>query len=181
MLQTQEVMECRFRQPDAIACACTPTVLPLQYMTFKKILVILIVFSLFVLPASYAALNTGLQAPDEFEKSDIWDTAIFDSYSLKTDKNVQLEIMEYDDEMYDTLFKDDTELGYYVNDLGNNIFMGKDNDLNDGYILEVIEFNGNKYIVNTYLNNTPTNDQIKDSMKYITEFNELNNVEPISA
>lgn len=37
MLQTQEVMECRFRQPDSIACACTPTVLPLQNMTFKKI------------------------------------------------------------------------------------------------------------------------------------------------
>lgn len=28
-----------------------------------------------------------------------------------------------------------------------------------------------RYIVHTYLTENPTNDQIKDSMKYLTEFN----------
>lgn len=149
-------------------------------MNFKKSLVILVILSLFVLPASYAALNSGLNAPDEFEKADNWDNAIYDIYSLKTDKNVELEICKYDDELYNTLFKDDPSNGYSVNDLGNNVFMGKDNDLKDGYVLEVIEYNGNKYIVHTYLSDNPNNDQIKDSLKYLTEFNKLNNVEPIS-
>ena len=149
-------------------------------MDFKKFLIILIILSLFVIPASYAALNSGLQAPSEFEKSDIWDTAVYDIYDLKTDKNVQLEVCEYDDELYDTLFKDDPEFGYYVSDLGDNAVMGKDNDMDEGYVLEIIEYNGNKYIIYTYLMDNPSNEEIKASIKYLTEFNELNGVEPIA-
>ena len=149
-------------------------------MNLKKTIIILTILCLFVLPASYAALNSGLNAPDEFEKADNWDNAIYDIYSLKNDKSVELEICKYDEELYNTLFKDDTSNGYSVTDLGDNVFMGKDNDLKDGYVLEVIEYNGNKYIVHTYLSDNPNNDQIKDSLKYLTEFNKLNNVEPIS-
>lgn len=149
-------------------------------MTFKKILVILIILSLFVIPASYAALNTEFKVPDEFEKADIWDTAIYDIYSLKTDGNVLLYIMDYTDEDFDLFFKTDSANDYYTNPLDNNMVMGIDNSFNDGYVSEVVELDGNKYIVQTCLNDTPTNDQIKDSAKYLTEFNELNNVESIN-
>ena len=150
-------------------------------MNLKKTIIILTILCLFVLPACNAALNTELKAPSDFEKADNWDKAAYDIYSLKNDKNVQLEICKYDDELYNTLFKEDTSNGYSVTDLGNNVFMSKDNDLKDGYVLEVIKYNGNKYIVHTYLTKNPNNDQIKDSMKYLTEFNKLNSVEPISA
>lgn len=135
---------------------------------------------LFILIGSVsAAINSGLEAPDEFEKIDIWDTAIYDIYSLKDDEEVQLQICNYTEDDYDLLFKTDTENEYYVSELGNNIFMGKDNGFNDGYVLEVIDNNGEKYIVHTYLMGNPTNDEIKDSIKYLEEFNKINNVEPI--
>ena len=37
-------------------------------MRFRNILVFLIILGLFVVPATYAALDSNLQAPDEFEK-----------------------------------------------------------------------------------------------------------------
>ena len=149
-------------------------------MTFKKIAIFLIILSLFVLPASYAALGTDFQAPDEFEKDSNWDTAVSDVYSLKTDDQVELYISEYTDSDYDLFFKTDMDNNYYVSNLEDNMIMGKDNDFNDGYVLEIVEYNGEKYIVYTYLMDSPSNDQIKDSSRYLTEFNELNNVEPIS-
>ena len=39
----------------------------------------------------------------------------------KNDKNVQLEICKYDEELYNTLFKDDTSNGYSVTDLGESV------------------------------------------------------------
>ena len=148
--------------------------------TMKTWKIIIGISILFLLIGSVsAAINSGLAAPDEFEKSDIWDTAIYDIYSLKDDNNTQLQICNYTEDDYDLLFKTDTDSGYYVNELGNNIFMGKDNDFSDGYVLEVIDYNGEKYIVHTYLMDNPTNDEIKDSLKYLEEFNKINNVEPI--
>lgn len=149
-------------------------------MGFRNILIFLIILSLFVLPVSFAALDSGLQAPDDFEKASNWDTSIHDVYTLKSDEDIELYICEYSDSDYDTLFKDDSDNKYHVSDLGDNMVMGKDNDFDDGYVLEVIEFEGNKYIVYTYLMDDPTNDEIEATSHYLSEFNDLNNVYAIS-
>ena len=56
-------------------------------MNLKKTIIILTILCLFVLPACNAALNTELKAPNDFEKADNWDKAVYDIYSLKNDKN----------------------------------------------------------------------------------------------
>ena len=149
-------------------------------MRFRNILVFLIILGLFVVPATYAALDSNLQAPDEFEKASNWDTSIHDVYALKSDDDIELYICEYTDSDYGVLFKDDSANGYHVSDLADNMFMAKDNDFKDGYVLEVIEFEGEKYIVYAYLMDNPTNDEIEASSHYLSEFNELNGVYAIS-
>lgn len=127
-----------------------------------------------------AALNTGLKAPDEFEKSTYWEkNDKSDIYSLKNDNNTLLYIDKYSDDLYDTLFKDDPELDYHVNKLNDTIMMGKDNGVHDGYVMEIIEYNGEKYIVNICISDNPDNAKIKDSANYLDEFNKLNNIQPI--
>lgn len=150
-------------------------------MTFRKIVIILIMLSLFILPASYAAFSAGFQVPNEFEQVSVDGSAIYDIYFLKSNKNVLLYILEYNDEDYDLFFETDASTHYYVTDLGNNMVMGKDNAFNEAYVSEVVLFKGNKYIVQTSLNETPTDSQIKDTAKYLDEFNKLNNVTPIPA
>ena len=142
----------------------------------KKVSLILLITIFLILPC-YAELGTDFQAPSDFEKSDIWDTAVYDIYDLKTDENVQLFICDYTDDDYDLFFKNGED--YTVEDLDDNIIMGKDTFLNDGYALEIIEEGSDKYIVYMMLSDNPTDDQIKDSVEYLTEFNKLNNVEPI--
>lgn len=149
-------------------------------MKFRNILIFLIILGLFVIPVSYASLGSGLQAPDDFEKASNWDVSIDDVYALKSDEDIELYVREYSDMDYDTLFKTDSDNKYFVSDLGDNMFMGKDNDFGDGYVLEVVEFEGNKYIVYVYLMDDPTSDEIKEYTNYLTEFNELNGVEAIS-
>lgn len=148
----------------------------------KKVLKIIIGISiLFLLIGGVsAALNSGLKAPDEFEKSIYWErNNESDIYSLKNDNNTLFYIDKYSDDLYDTLFKDDAEFDYHVNPVSDNIFMGKDNSLHDGYVMEVIEYNGEKYIINICISDNPDNARIKDSADYLTEFNKLNNVQPI--
>ena len=145
----------------------------------KKIGLILIIALITIMPC-YAALGTDFKAPDTFQKSSIWDTAIYDIYSLKTDNNTQLTISEYTDDDYNLFFKTDTSNNYYVSDLNNNMKMGRDNELNDGYTMEIVEHNGQKYIVYITLSDHPTNDEIKDSAKYLDDFNKVNNVEAVA-
>lgn len=127
-----------------------------------------------------AALNTGLKAPDDFEKSIYWEkNDKSDIYSLKNDNNTLLYIDKYSDDLYNTLFKDDAELDYHVNKLNDTIMMGKDNGVHDGYVMEIIEYNGEKYIVNICISDNPDNAKIKDNANYLAEFNKLNNIQPI--
>ena len=149
-------------------------------MIDRKIVLTLLIIGLLLIPCTYAALNTNLKAPNEFEKASNWNTTIYDIYTLKNDNNTQLYICNYTEKDYDLLFKDDPANNYQISKLSNNTIIGKDNELKDGYILETIETDGNKYIVYILLLDNPTDTQIKDAMKYLTEFNKLNNVEPIN-
>lgn len=145
---------------------------------YKKIGVFIII-GLFLIMPCWAELGTDLKAPDEFKQANNWDKAIYDIYCLKDNESVELTITPYSDEDYEFWFKDNASRDYYVNDIGNGMTMGTDNYFNEGYVLEVVEHGGNKYIVYTYLHDNPTNDMVKDSSKYLDEFNEINNVEPV--
>ena len=144
----------------------------------KKIALIFLITICLIVPC-YAALETDFQAPSEFEKSDNWNSAVYDIYDLKTDENIQLYISNYTDVDYDLFFKSDSETNYVVSTLEDNIVLGKDGELNQGYVLEIIEDEGNKYIVYILSMKNPTDNQIKDTAKYLEEFNQLNSVEPI--
>ena len=143
----------------------------------KRILILLIIL-LFSVSAVSAALETGLQAPEEFIHSEYWNTNNFmDIYCLSDDNNTRIEIDKYDADADKILFESDGD--YHVTDLGNNTYMGIDNSVQEGYVLEVIDFNGQKYLVTTGLYGK-TDDQVRDSMKYLAEFNQLNGLEPVA-
>ena len=148
--------------------------------TIIKIMTIAAIM-LFSISIVSAALNTGLQAPAEFEHSIYWDrNNDMDIYALKNDNNTLLYVEEYNADDDKILLESDPEFNYYVTPMGNNTYLGLDQDLHDGYVIEVVEYDGVKYIVNTYLTDNPDNAKVTDSAKYLVEFNKLNNVEPVA-
>ena len=128
-----------------------------------------------------AALNSGLQAPAEFVHSEYWDKNSFmDIWCLPNDNNTRLDINKYDVETDGILFESDSSVEYSVTPMGNNIAMFTDGSGNSGGVMEVVEFNGEKYLVSAYLASESSPEKAKDCMKYLDEFNKLNNVEAIA-
>ncbi len=147
----------------------------------KKILLFSVIL-LFTMGFVCGALTSDFKAPNGFEHSSYLDeNDSINIYCFKGDEDKLFLIEKYDDEYYGDLFKNNTEYYYSVTSLGNNTYMGLENGIiQSGAVMEVIEHNGEKYLVYTFLKDTSDKGQIKDSANYLTEFNKLNNVEPIA-
>lgn len=149
-------------------------------MSFKKVVIFLIILGMIVLPASYADSSTHFKAPSEFENVTEANIDEYGIYNLKNNENVQLCTNKFSNDDYDLYFKAHDDDSYNVSKLNGNITLGKDNLTNDTYVVEVVEHNGEKYIISIIMTNNPSNDTVNNAAKYMKEFNELNNVTPIS-
>ena len=87
-------------------------------------------------------------------------------------------IIEFNDNTKKTWFENDTDTVYFVEPYENNknIYVGVSDE--DSYLLEVVEKDGNKYIVGSWTPNSSQSDLTKIA-ENLKEFSNLNKVTPI--
>lgn len=85
-------------------------------------------------------------------------------------------IMEYNDKNKQTWFENDTNPEYLVQKYNDTCYIAVD-DENDCYIFEIVEKEGNKYIISSW---TPKGPDETAIIKYnLEEFNKLNQLTPL--
>ena len=149
-------------------------------MSFRKFLIIAIVACLFVAPVTYGETSDNFKIPDVFENVSEAQIDEYGVYNLKSDENITLCTNKYRADDYDLFFKNHSGENYHVSKLSNNMTLGRDSDLNDTHILEIVEHKGAKYMVFIEISKNATNDTVNDCVKYLEKFNELNNVNPVT-
>ena len=94
------------------------------------------------------------------------------------EKGHNIQIWDYTDDLYNTWFKNDTEDSYLVQPYEkNNSFYIYADDENDCGILEIVEKDGKKYIVNSWTPNGSSG--VKLVADNLFEFNKLNHLTPL--
>lgn len=87
-----------------------------------------------------------------------------------------IDINDFTDENKKTWFENDTEPQYLVQKYNDTCYIGVD-DENDCYILEIVEKDGNKYIVSSWTPKGPNETPI--IQKNLEEFNKINQLTPL--
>ena len=90
------------------------------------------------------------------------------------EKGHNINILEYSDDMFTKWFENDTN--YLASKYNATCYTGVDDD-NDCYLLEVVEKDGNKYIISSWTPNGAQDTKIIQGN--LEEFNKLNNLKPI--
>lgn len=85
---------------------------------------------------------------------------------------------KYDAQDY---LKNDTKYGYTVYNATNNTFNFVDEKLNEKGSIEIIEVNGQKYIVESWNAIGSDNKDFTATFNNLLEFNKMNNVTPINS
>lgn len=89
-------------------------------------------------------------------------------------------IQKWSDDFKDEYYQNITDEQYTVKDAGNNTFMYIDALNEDAGSFEVVEIDGEKYFVNFWTVDYTDVDKLADTGLFMSEFNKLNNLEPIA-
>ncbi len=145
--------------------------LVIKVKIMKGILKILIVASvLLIVGVGVVAAGdmSDFQAPSDLEKG---------SGNYFENDDFELSINSYNKESdYDTLFKDDVD--YSVTVMGDTAEY-KDTLVDQVGVLEIVEIDGKYYVVECYFDGNDDS-KLSECNDYLSEFNELNSLEPIS-
>ena len=131
-----------------------------------KILLLVSILFLIIGVVSAEATVNDFKAPNGLEP--------MGKYSFVDKKGHNIDIVEYTDSNYKTWFENDTN--YAVEKYNDTCYLSSD-DENDCYLIELIEFNGGKYIIYSWTPNGHGDAKvIQDNLE---EFNRLNNLKPL--
>ena len=111
------------------------------------------------------------QVPDGFTKQS-------DELYTTADNKENINIINFEKEK-DFWLENNTEDKYTVVGAENNTYNFTDGMLNDVGVLEVVEVDGEKYIINFWTDEGTDNDRT-DNLKQMLEFNKLNKLEPLA-
>ena len=111
------------------------------------------------------------QVPDGFTKQS-------DEFYTTADNKENINIINFEKEK-DFWLENNTEDKYTVVGAENNTYNFTDGMLNDVGVLEVVEVDGEKYIINFWTDEGTDNDRT-DNLKQMLEFNKLNKLEPLA-
>lgn len=137
-------------------------------MKIWKILIGISILLLCLSIVNAAELNQLFTAPNGLEPVGTSD------FVDKQGHNIM--IIEYNDENKQTWFENDTDPEYLVQKYNDTCYIGVD-DENDCYIFEIVEKDGNKYIVSSW---TPKGPEEAAIIKFnLEEFNKLNQLTPL--
>lgn len=142
---------------------------PVKIMkNFLKIVILTLILFIISIGVVTAADMSDFKAPSDFTKSS-GDYFEYDDFVLS--------LAPYDKDIsYDLLFEDDD--GYSVNILGDKAEY-RDTTVDHVGVLEIVNIDGEDYLVECYFDGD-SNSKLEDCNSYINEFNELNDLEPIS-
>lgn len=137
----------------------------------KSIFKILIAASILMMVSvgvAVAVEMSDLQAPSDLNKG---------SGNYFENDDFELSVNSYDKELdYNTIFKDEGD--YSVTVLGDTAEY-KDKLVNHVGVLEIVEIDGEDYVVECYFNGSDDS-KLSECHDLINEFNTLNNLEPKS-
>lgn len=91
-------------------------------------------------------------------------------------QNHNIQIFNYTDELYTKWFENDPT--FSINNYKNNKFFTKNTEDHYG-ILEIVEKDGNKYIIDSWTAKNPNESNVLK--KNLEEFNSVNGLKPIAA
>ena len=131
----------------------------------SKILIGLILIFLVIGTVNAADIN-DYKLPDNFKvESEFW----------ASNGDYGIGIYEYQDSDYETFFTNTSESTVYIAD---NITNYTDSDTNTVGCDELVEIDGEKFLIESYFEGTDDS-KIKDCYDFLLDFNELNNFEPL--
>ncbi|WP_405307047.1 hypothetical protein [Methanobrevibacter sp.] len=140
---------------------------------FKKLIVCL-VFFLMMISAVSAVNHNDFTAPDDFKK--IREDA-YVLYGTLKNADELLSIVEYTEYDWNDYTHNDTEYKYTVFKGENNTFNYTDYKINEVGSFELVESQGNKYIIDFSIIGDDTH--LNKTYAHLLEFNRLNNIGPI--
>ncbi|MDO5859632.1 hypothetical protein [Methanobrevibacter sp.] len=143
----------------------------------KKIAVCLIL-SLFLVGCVCAANAVYFTLPDDFDDVGNGVYIKYDSSKKPEQTFAIINYTQYDAEDY---LKNDTEYGYSVYNGTNETFNFVDEKLSEKGSIEIIEVDGQKYIVESWNAIEGNNHDFTTTFQNLMEFNKLNNVKQVNA
>lgn len=143
----------------------------------KKIAICLIL-SLFLIGFVSAANVANFKLPDGFD--DVGD-GVYIKYDSSKKPEQTFAIINYTKYDAQDYLKNDTKYGYTVYNATNNTFNFVDEKLNEKGSIEIIEVNGQKYIVESWNAIGSDNKDFTATFNNLLEFNKMNNVTPINS
>lgn len=138
----------------------------------KKI-VLMIIMLIFCLGVAFASNVNDLEIPHDFSGK----KADGKYFMPKAYDNPRFIIEEVNDTNHN--FKNSSLYGFWPSG-EENIFFFSNHQVNDMGDIELIEMDGKKYTVSVlYASTLIDDDYLQDSLKYLKEFNQQNNITPI--
>ena len=133
---------------------------------------------LFLLLGSAAAfeINSLKTLPDY----NAWDANGFSNYTTNSDRYFCVEkISTFDDDFKTEWFTTQPDIKYTANPVGDNIYQIADENFNFYGYQEVVEDNGDYYMVSINQNSKMSPSEETSFLNDLKEFNKLNNLEPV--
>lgn len=142
---------------------------------FKKIFLVLFIGLISI--GVVAAVDTGdFNIPDEFDELG-GGVFILQSF-MGTDQ--YLTIVPFDDYYKADYLINDSSDGYFIFLYKNNTFNYVQKSVNEQGSFEIVEVDGNKYIIDFSDDEINSNNDFTNTHKWLVEFNKLNNLTAIN-
>ena len=140
---------------------------------FKKIILFLL-FAMMIVGAVSAADQTSFKTPTNFE--DIGD-GVYVLYDSFKNADEILSVVKYNAHDWKDYITNDTSNKYVVHKDKNNTYNYTDGSVNEIGSFELVEVEGNKFIID--FAKTGTENDLSNTYSNMLEFNKLNNLTPI--
>ena len=143
----------------------------------KYILLATIILLLTIGVAAAFEINT-LKTLDGYNG---FDANGYSNYTTNSNRYFLVEkILELDDDFKDEWFNNHTDLKFKTYPVGDNIYYAEDGTFEFYGYEEVVEIDGDYYMVSINQNSKLSPSEMNGFLKDIKEFNKLNNLEPIA-
>lgn len=140
---------------------------------FKKIMLFLL-FAMMIVGVASAANQTSFKTPTDFEDLGDGVYVLYDSF-----KNADeiLSVVKYNGHDWKDYITNDTGNKYVVYKDKNNTYNYTDGSVNEVGSFELVEVEGNKFIVD--FAKTGAESDLSNTYSNLLEFNKINNITPI--
>lgn len=143
---------------------------------FKKIFIILIFISFISIGAVIAGNTIDVDVPAGFD--DLGGNVYISQTFGKPDQF--LTIVPFDDYYKADYLINDSSDGYFIFPYKNNTFNYVEKSVNEQGSFEIIEFEGEKYIIDVSDEEINKENDFSGTYKWLVEFNKLNNVTAVN-